>query len=139
MPKAVQLRAYGGIDQLNIIDRPTPELKAGEALVRIVAAGINPGEITIREGYLKDMFPMDFPFGQGADFAGHIEAAGSGVSEFAVGDDVLGWSDQRSAHAEFVAITSSQLIASRRRWIGIARAASSWPGRPHLRPFERFR
>ncbi len=54
---------------------------------------------------------MDFPFGQGADFAGHIEAAGSGVSEFAVGDDVLGWSDQRSAHAEFVAITSSQLIA----------------------------
>ncbi len=111
MPKAVQLLAYGGPEQLNIIDRPTRELKSDEALVRVVAAGINPGEMAIREGYLKDMFPMDFPFGQGADFAGHIEAVGSDVSEFAVGDEVLGWSEQRSAHAEFVAITSSQLIA----------------------------
>lgn len=110
MPKALQLLAYGGVDQLNIIDRPTPELESDEALVRVVAAGINPGEMAIREGYLKDMFPMDFPFGQGADFAGHIEAVGSDVSEFAAGDEVLGWSEQRSAHAEFVAVTSSQLI-----------------------------
>lgn len=111
MPKAVQLLAYGGVDQLNIIDQPTPELKTGDVLVRVVAAGTNPGEMSIREGYLKDVFPMDFPFGQGSDFAGNIEALGSDVSGFADGDEVLGWSHQRSAHAEFVAIPSSQLIA----------------------------
>jgi len=111
MPKAVQLLAYGGVDQLNIIDQPTPELKTGDVLVRVVAAGTNPGEMSIREGYLKDVFPMDFPFGQGSDFAGNIEAVGSDVSGFADGDEVLGWSHQRSAHAEFVAIPSSQLIA----------------------------
>jgi len=111
MPKAVQLLAYGGVDQLNIIDQPTPELKTGDVLVRVVAAGTNPGEMSIREGYLKDVFPMDFPFGQGSDFAGNIEAVGSDVSGFADGDEVLGWSHQRSAHAEFVSIPSSQLIA----------------------------
>jgi len=111
MSKAVQLLAYGGVDQLTIVDKPMRDLNAGDVLVHVVAAGTNPGEISIREGYLKDIYPMDFPFGQGSDFAGTIEAVGPDVSGFAVGDEVLGWSDQRSAHAEFVAIPSSQLIA----------------------------
>lgn len=110
MPKAVQLSAYGGVDQLTIIDRPKPKLEAGEVLVRVVAAGTNPGEIGVREGQLKEMFPMDFPFGQGTDFAGYVEAVASGVTGVTVGDEVLGWSDKRSAHAEFVAVASSQLI-----------------------------
>ena len=110
MPKAVQLSAYGGLDQLRIIDVAKPEPKAGEVVVRVVAAGTNPGEISIREGYLKDMFPMDFPFGEGADFAGRVDAVGAGVTEFAPGDEVMGWSDTRSAQADYVAIPASQLI-----------------------------
>ena len=50
MPKAVQLYAYGGIDQLRIVDVPKPKPEPGEVVVRIVAAGTNPGEIAIREG-----------------------------------------------------------------------------------------
>jgi NADPH:quinone reductase-like Zn-dependent oxidoreductase len=111
MPKAVQLSAYGGIDQLKIVEAPKPQPKAGEVVVRVVAAGTNPGEISIREGLLKDMFPMDFPFGQGADFSGRIDSAGAGVTEFAAGDEVLGWSEERSAQAEYVVGNSSQLIA----------------------------
>jgi NADPH2:quinone reductase len=110
MPKAVQLSAYGGIEQLNMVDVPKLEPKAGEVVVRTMAAGTNPGEISIREGYLKEMFPRDFPFGQGTDFSGRVEALGAGVSTFAPGADVLGWSTERSAHAEFVSVPAAQLI-----------------------------
>ncbi len=79
-------------------------------MVRVVAAGTNPGEISIREGYLREMFPRDFPFGQGTDFAGRVEAIGSDVSGFAPGDEVLGWSDQRSAHADYVVSAPARLI-----------------------------
>ena len=111
MPRAVQLDAYGGVDQLKIVDRAMPKIGAGDVLVRVVAAGTNPGEISIREGYLRDMFPMEFPFGQGSDFAGCVEAVGAGVSDVAIGDDVLGWSERRTAHADFVAVPATQLIA----------------------------
>ncbi len=110
MPKIVQLSAYGGVDQLKIVDVEKPTPQAGEVVVRVVASGTNPGEISIREGLLKDMFPKAFPFGQGADVAGYVESVGAGVTQFASGDEVLGWSEQRSAQAHYVAIPVSQLI-----------------------------
>ena len=110
MPKAVQLTAYGGIDQLNIVDVEKAEAPPGEVVVRVVAAGINPGEMSIREGYLKDMWPMEFPFGEGTDFAGHVDTVGAGVTGFAAGDEVVGWTERRSAHAEYVSVPATQLI-----------------------------
>jgi NADPH:quinone reductase-like Zn-dependent oxidoreductase len=111
MAKAVQLSAYGGLDQLAIVDVAKPEPGAGEVVVRVVAAGTNPGEISIREGYLKDRWPMEFPFGQGTDFSGRVDAVGSGVTEFRLGDEVLGWSGKRSAQAEYVRVSPATLIA----------------------------
>jgi NADPH:quinone reductase-like Zn-dependent oxidoreductase len=111
MPKAVQLSAYGGLEQLAIVDVAKPEPQAGEVIVRVIAAGTNPGEIAIREGYLKAAFPMAFPFGQGTDFAGRVDAVGAGVTAFAPGDAVLGWSHERSAQAEYVRSTPERLIA----------------------------
>jgi NADPH:quinone reductase-like Zn-dependent oxidoreductase len=111
MPKLVQLSAYGGLDQLTIVDVPKPVPQAGEAVVRVIAAGTNPGEISIREGLLKEIFPMEFPFGQGSDFAGRVDSVGAGVTEVAPGDDVYGWSDKHSAQAEYVLISTEQLIA----------------------------
>jgi NADPH:quinone reductase-like Zn-dependent oxidoreductase len=110
MPKAVQLTAFGGVDQLTIIDVPKPVPAAGEVVVRVVAAGTNPGEISIREGYLKDRWPKAFPFGQGTDFAGRVDAVGAGVTEFAPGDAVLGWSEDRSSQAEYVLSSPERLI-----------------------------
>jgi NADPH:quinone reductase-like Zn-dependent oxidoreductase len=111
MPKAVQLSAYGGLDELRFVDVAKPVPNAGEVLVRVVAAGTNPGEIKIREGALRDMFPMAFPFGQGTDFAGRVEAVGADVREVSVGDDVVGWSHTRSAQAEYVVSSPAQLVA----------------------------
>ena len=110
MSKKVQLFAYGGVDRLQIVDVPKPSPETGEAVVRVVATGINPGEISVREGLFKDVFPMELPFGEGTDFAGHIESVGADVTEFAPGDEVLGWTDRRAAHAEYVATSASQLI-----------------------------
>ena len=110
MPKAIQLQAYGGLDVLKFVDVPKPEPKSGEVLVRVVAAGINPGEISIREGLLKDMYPIDFPFGEGTDFAGVVEAAGAGAGAFKAGDEVLGWVENRSSHAEYVIAEPAKLV-----------------------------
>jgi NADPH:quinone reductase-like Zn-dependent oxidoreductase len=111
MPKAVQLSSYGDVDVLTFVERATPTCEPGSVVVRVVTAGINPGEISIRKGLLKDMFPMAFPFGQGTDFAGRVESVGAGVSDFHVGDDVLGWTEDRSAQAEYVATSPARLIA----------------------------
>jgi NADPH:quinone reductase-like Zn-dependent oxidoreductase len=109
--KAVRFDHYGGIDVLEVrdVDRPVPE--AGEVLVAVRAAGINPGEIPIREGLLHDRWPATFPSGEGTDFAGVVKELGAGVDDFAVGDEVCGWTERRASHAEFVAVPAEQLTA----------------------------
>ncbi len=111
MTKAVQFDQFGDIDVLDVrdVDRPSPA--AGEVLVEVRAAGINPGEASIRKGLLRDVFPTTFPSGQGSDFAGVVAETGSGVDGFAVGDEVLGFSDTRASHAEFVVVPAGNLTA----------------------------
>ncbi|WP_343601293.1 NADP-dependent oxidoreductase [Mycobacterium sp.] len=87
-----------------------PSPGAGEVLVEVRAAGINPGEAAIRTGALHDMFPATFPCGEGSDLAGVVAGAGAGVTEFAVGDDVLGFSLRRSSHATHTTVPVGQLI-----------------------------
>ena len=77
----------------------------------VKAAGVNPGEIAIREGRLHDRWPATFPSGEGTDFAGVVQAIGDGVTAFAVGDEVLGWTEERASHAELVAVPADQLVA----------------------------
>ncbi len=80
-------------------------------LVEVKAAGINPGEISIREGYLHDRWPATFPSGEGTDFAGIVRTAGDGVHAFSAGDEVLGWTEQRASHAELVIAPADQVTA----------------------------
>jgi len=109
MSKAVQFDSYGGIDVLQVRDVPRPVPTAGEVLVEVKAAGINPSEAVIRSGALHHMFPATFPSGQGSDFAGVVAELGAGVSGFAVGDEVIGFSMKRSSQAEYVSVPANQL------------------------------
>jgi D-arabinose 1-dehydrogenase-like Zn-dependent alcohol dehydrogenase len=109
MSKAVQFDSYGGIDVLEVRDVPRPVPGAGEVLVEVKAAGINPSEAVIRSGALHHMFPATFPSGQGSDFAGIVAELGPGVSGVAVGDEVIGFSMRRSSHAEYVTVPTNQL------------------------------
>jgi NADPH:quinone reductase-like Zn-dependent oxidoreductase len=111
MSRAVQFDEYGDIDVLKVRDVPRPVPADGEVLVEIRAAGINPGEAMIRRGALHDRWPATFPSGQGSDFAGVIAEIGSGVTGFAVGDEVIGFSESRSSHAEYVAVPADQVTA----------------------------
>jgi NADPH:quinone reductase-like Zn-dependent oxidoreductase len=107
--KAVKFDHFGGAEVLELaeIERPAPV--AGEVLVAVRAAAINPGEIAIREGLLEARWPTTFPSGEGSDFAGVVEVLAEGVNTYAVGDEVCGWSDQRASHADFVVAPTSQL------------------------------
>jgi NADPH:quinone reductase-like Zn-dependent oxidoreductase len=109
--KAVRFDEYGGVDVLEVREVDDPVAGPGQALVAVKAAGINPGEIAIREGYLHDRWPTTFPSGQGTDFAGVVQAVGDGVTEFAAGDEVLGWTEERASQAELVAVPADQLTA----------------------------
>lgn len=110
MSRAVRFDRYGDRDVLYIADVETPSPSAGDVLVEVRAAGINPGEAAIRSGALAERFPTTFPSGEGSDLAGVIGAIGDGVTAFAVGDAVLGWSWRRSSHADYVVVPVTQLI-----------------------------
>lgn len=109
MPLAVRFKEYGGVDVLDVmqVDRPRPG--AGDVLVRVKAAGINPGEAKIREGLLHDRWPATFPSGQGSDLAGIVEEIGEGVTGFAVGDAVIGFTNSRGSQAEYVVVRAVDL------------------------------
>ncbi|GHF93727.1 MULTISPECIES: NADP-dependent oxidoreductase [Amycolatopsis] len=110
MPQAVRFDNYGDIDVLEVRDVPRPSPSAGEVLVRVRAAGINPGENTIRIGALHERWPATFPSGEGSDLAGVVEEVGSAVRTWSPGDEVIGWVDTRGSHAELVAVPAAHLV-----------------------------
>jgi NADPH:quinone reductase-like Zn-dependent oxidoreductase len=109
--KAVRFHEYGGIDVLRVEEVARPAPGAGQVLVEVRAAGIQPGEAAIREGALHHLWPTTFPSGQGSDLAGVVVAADPGVSGFAVGDEVLGFTGDRASHAEFVVVDGVDLVS----------------------------
>lgn len=110
MARAVRFDRYGGRDVLYVADVDMPVPGPGEVVVEVRAAGINPGEAAIRGGAMHEMFPATFPSGEGSDLAGVVTAVGPGVSEFAIGDEVLGFSFSRSSHATHAVVPVGQLI-----------------------------
>jgi NADPH:quinone reductase-like Zn-dependent oxidoreductase len=110
MPKAVRFNQYGEIDVLQVVDVERPVPGPGQVLVNVKAAGINPGEASIRKGLLHQRWPATFPSGQGSDLAGVVVAVGEGVQAFAVGDEVIGFTHNRASHAEFVVVEAGDLI-----------------------------
>src|SRR3981189_462148 len=111
MTKAVQFDSYGGPEVLEVRDVPRPVPADGDVLVEVRAAGINISEAALRWGAVQHMFPATFPSGQGSDLAGVVAELGSGATGFAVGDEVIGFSNLRSSHAEYVTVPANQLTA----------------------------
>src|ERR1700743_2082941 len=111
MSRAVRFDDYGGVEVLEVRDVPRPEPGPGQVLVAVRAAGINPSEGKIRAGLVRKIFPATFPSGEGSDLAGVVEEVGSGVTGGAVGGEVVGYTDTRESHAEYVLVEAGNLTA----------------------------
>jgi NADPH:quinone reductase-like Zn-dependent oxidoreductase len=109
--KAVRFDRYGGIDVLGVADVPVPEPAQGEVLVKVKAASINPGEAKIREGLFHARWPASFPSGEGSDLAGIVTKMGIGTEGVKAGDEVIGFTDRRASHAEYVVVEARNLTS----------------------------
>jgi NADPH:quinone reductase-like Zn-dependent oxidoreductase len=108
--KAVQIDKYGGVEVLDVREVSRPETGPSQVLVAVRAAGINPSEGTMRAGLVRDLFPLTFPSGQGSDFAGVVHEVGASVEGVADGDEVIGYTDNRASHAEYVVVGATNII-----------------------------
>jgi NADPH:quinone reductase-like Zn-dependent oxidoreductase len=106
--KAVRIHSYGHADQMKVEETPRPSIRGNEALIRIRAAGVNPVDWKIREGYLKDVRRETFPLTLGQDFAGDIVEIGKDVRDFQIGDKVFGFA--HGAYAEFTTLPDKDLV-----------------------------
>jgi alcohol dehydrogenase len=90
--KSAQIKSYGSSEVVEI-NQSTPapnDPSVGKVLVRVKAASVNPADWKIREGYMQQMMPLQFPSTLGMDFSGVIEKVGEGVSDFKQNDEVYG-------------------------------------------------
>jgi NADPH:quinone reductase-like Zn-dependent oxidoreductase len=108
--KAVQIARYGSEEVLELVEVEKPQPGAGEVLVKVKAAAVNPVDWKIRDGS-GEMFGLKLPLILGCEVAGTVEAVGDQVKDFAVGDDVYGFLGEYSGgYAEYVAAPASEFV-----------------------------
>jgi NADPH2:quinone reductase len=105
--KAVLCTHFGPPQALKVAEIDAPRAAAGEALVRVKAVALNFFDTLLVAGKYQHKPP--FPFSPGAEFAGVVESVGAGVSEFAPGDRVIGYSGWGAAR-EIVAVSAQRLV-----------------------------
>jgi NADPH:quinone reductase-like Zn-dependent oxidoreductase len=109
--RAFALEAFGDPGSIREVQRGEPQ--AGEVLVRVISAGVNPVDWKSGLGYLKDWFEHRFPLILGQDVSGVVESVGPGVSDFEVGDEVFGGHGQqflgRGTLADYVVASTRAL------------------------------
>jgi alcohol dehydrogenase len=127
--KSAQIIRYGNTSEvIEIRQTSTPNLSAGKVLVEVKAAGINPIDWKIREGYMQQMIRLQFPSILGLDFSGVIKQVGENVSSgFSQGDEIYGQAGVPSggsgAFSE-MALASATSIAHKPKTLNYAEAAA---------------
>ena len=87
--KAIRTHEYGGPEVIIYEEVPRPEPAADEVLIHVQAAGVNPVDWKIREGFGKEWFGHQLPLTLGCDLAGIVESTGNKVTALKPGDAVL--------------------------------------------------
>jgi NADPH:quinone reductase-like Zn-dependent oxidoreductase len=111
--KAVRMHDYGSIDSLVYEDVAQPVPAADDLLIKVRAAGVNPVDWKIVEGFGKGWLGHGLPHILGCDFAGVVEAMGSAVTRFKAGDAVYGYTSmaREGTYAEYVIAKESEIAA----------------------------
>jgi len=110
--KAIRIHTYGGPEVLKYEDASRPQVSAaGEVLIRVHAAGVNPVDCAIRAGLVQEIFPVSFPWIPGWDLSGVVEEVGADVTKFNKGDEVFAIPDttRNGAYAEYIVARESDL------------------------------
>jgi NADPH:quinone reductase len=129
--QAVTIDKYGGKEVLKVSKIPAPEPGPGEVLIKVQAAGVGVWDDKMREGRMKEMFPLKFPVVLGADGAGSIEAVGTGVRHFKVGDKVYGsgfLNPKGGFYAEYIALPEELVAPAPKNLPAHEAAALAIPG-----------
>ena len=87
--KAAAIDRYGGNEQVVVRELPSPTPGPGQVLVDVHAAGVNPVDFKIRDGKLKAVHKVTFPFILGNEVSGVVRALGTGAGRFKPGDEVF--------------------------------------------------
>src|SRR5258708_22833812 len=103
--KAIQVKQRGGTEAMELCDLPIPQPKPNEAVVKILAAGVNFIDVYNREGRYK----VPLPFTRGKEGAGVVSAVGSDVREVAVGDRVA-YTSVLGSYAEYAVVPADRLV-----------------------------
>lgn len=104
--KAIVIDQYGGKEQLKETEFEKPVPGEKQVIVKLHATSINPIDWKLREGYLKEMLPFDFPIILGWDAAGIVDEVGEKVTDFKAGDRVFARPEttNRGTYAEYTAV-----------------------------------
>ena len=126
--RAVVVTEYGGRPEA--VELPTPEVQAGQVLIRVLAAGMNPMDRALADGAWQAIMPATFPMILGADVAGTVEDVGEGFNPFAVGEGVMGQLlipplGSTGTYAEFVAVSARSTLIRTPSGMSAAVAASA--------------
>jgi len=125
--KAMIIRDFGGPEVFESSELPNPEVKPGQVLLRVAATSVNTVDTMIRELGKALPFSPELPGVLGMDFAGTIEAIGSGVTGFTVGDEVYGCAgglgDLQGTLAEYM-LADARLIARKPKNLSMREAAA---------------
>jgi len=119
--KAVVVHKYGGPEVLKFEDYPDPVPGAGEVLVRVAAASVNPIDYKRRAGLTKDFYPLHFPGLIGVDMSGTVVRIGPGVEDFSVGDQVFSMAD--NTYAE-LCVLKAAILAKVPKGLDLIQAAA---------------
>ena len=108
---AIRMHSYGGPEVLQYEDAPRPQIRKGEVLVRVHAAGVNPLDWKVRSGSLNGSIQHKLPLIPGWDVSGVVEEVGPGVSQFMKGDEVFAMADptRDGAYADYIAVRGTAL------------------------------
>lgn len=109
--KAIRIHSYGGPEVLAYEDAPRPEAAAGELLIQVQAAGVNPVDWKVRAGHVKEWLQHQLPLIPGWDVSGVVEEVGAGVTGFKAGDEVFGLLDftRDGAYAEYAVARAADM------------------------------
>jgi NADPH:quinone reductase-like Zn-dependent oxidoreductase len=139
--RAMAIPSYGPVEQMKLIELPTPEPGASQVRVKVHSSAVNPSELKVATGATKFLHGRNFPMVLGYDFSGVVDRVGAGVATVAEGDEVFGFlpysgSNRLGAFAEYTVSAASGLT---RKPAGVSHTVAAAAATPAITALQSLR